>query len=85
MIIDITGIRLVPGNGGRDCPGNGEHQGIERACDECDYALCCLEDRSDSCPDCRDLSCPHSPCCRLFWQELADWFKRRAARKRLGL
>ncbi len=24
MIIDITGIELIPANGGRDCPGNGE-------------------------------------------------------------
>ena len=23
--IDITGIELIPGNGGKDCPGNGEH------------------------------------------------------------
>lgn len=23
--IDITGIRLVPGNSGDSCPGNGEH------------------------------------------------------------
>ena len=25
MIIDVTGIILVPGNDGIDCPGNGEH------------------------------------------------------------
>ena len=25
MIIDITGIELIPGNGGKDCPGNGEN------------------------------------------------------------
>ena len=24
MIVDITGIILIPGNGGKDCPGNGE-------------------------------------------------------------
>ena len=25
MIIDVTGIELIPGNNGEDCPGNGEH------------------------------------------------------------
>ena len=25
--IDITGIELIPGNCGKDCPGNGEHTG----------------------------------------------------------
>ena len=25
MIIDVTGIELIPGNNGADCPGNGEH------------------------------------------------------------
>ena len=30
MLLDVTGVVLVPGNGGRDCPGNGEHDGIER-------------------------------------------------------
>lgn len=23
MIVNVTGIELIPGNGGRDCPGNG--------------------------------------------------------------
>ena len=40
-------ITLVPGNGGKDCPGNGEHHDkdgnlIECQCDECDYLLLCL-------------------------------------------
>ncbi|MCL2299194.1 MAG: hypothetical protein FWC27_03495 [Firmicutes bacterium] len=26
---------LIPGNEGRDCPGNWEE------CDECDYLMCC--------------------------------------------
>ena len=48
MIIDITGIELTPGNGGKDCLGNGEHVDekgnlIECCCDECDYLICCLE------------------------------------------
>ena len=41
MIIDITGIELIPGNNGNDCPGNGEHydkkgKRIDCCCDECD-------------------------------------------------
>ncbi len=59
MIIDITGTILIPGNMGRDCPGNGE-QG-ECCCEECDYMLCCLEDHSmDTCKTCTDSHCPHT-------------------------
>lgn len=41
MIIDITGIELIPGNNGNDCPGNEEHydkngKRIDCCCDECD-------------------------------------------------
>lgn len=62
MIIDITGTVLIPGNLGRDCPGNGEHTGIECCCNECDYLLCCLEDHDSSdCKQCQDRKCPHSP------------------------
>ena len=46
MITDITGIVLIPGNGGANCPGNGAHIDpngnlIACCCDECDYMLCC--------------------------------------------
>lgn len=49
MIIDVTGIELIPSNGGVDCPGNGEHKDekgnyIECCCDECDYFLFCYEE-----------------------------------------
>ena len=48
MIIDVTGIVLTPGNGGKDCLGDGEHTDekgnrIECCCDECDYLQYCLE------------------------------------------
>ena len=47
MLVDIAQerkISLVPGNEGRDCPGNWE------LCDECDYLMCCFEsDRCDRC------------------------------------
>lgn len=64
MIIDITGIELIPGNNGNDCPGNGEHYDkngnrIECCCDECDYMLCCLESHGkENCKICSDSKCP---------------------------
>ena len=62
MITDVTGIILIPGNQGENCPGNGANPAIECCCDECDYMLCCLEDDgSDRCIQCRDRECPHSP------------------------
>lgn len=62
MIIDITGTILTPGNLGNDCLGNGEHEGIECCCDECDYMLCCLGGRYPTeCQQCEDQDCPHSP------------------------
>lgn len=62
MIIDITGTILIPGNIGRNCPGNGECPGIECCCNECDYMLCCLEDHDPSdCMQCQDRACPHAP------------------------
>ena len=48
---------LLPGNEGNDCPSNGEH-GIECACDECDYALCCLPNAKNDCGTCPVRSCP---------------------------
>ena len=59
MIIDVTGVVLMPGNGGKDCLGNGEHPGIECCCDECDYMQCCLENKDNwRCIGCKDMSCP---------------------------
>ena len=59
MITDITGIVLTPGNGGKECLGNGEHPGIECCCDECDYMRCCLTERAaDACLSCKDPDCP---------------------------
>ena len=63
MITDVTGIILTLGNGGEDCPGNGQGtdwQGnaIECCCDECDYLLCCIEDVD--CAHCADAYCPRA-------------------------
>lgn len=33
--------KLIPGNGGKNCPHNGYGK-KECACDECDYFLCCF-------------------------------------------
>ena len=66
MIIDITGIELIPGDNGKNCPGNGKQVdalglAIECCCDECDYFLCCSETHSDEeCRDCLDKNCPNS-------------------------
>ena len=50
MIIDVTGIILMPGNQGKDCPGNGANPAIECCCDECDYMLCCFDtEHPDQC------------------------------------
>ena len=40
-------VSLIPGNRGKDCPGNGSHFDkygnlIECCCDECDFMLCCF-------------------------------------------
>ena len=56
MIVDITGVVLIPGNQGRECPGNGEDPNAECCCDECDYLRCCYV--SQDCEDCRDPFCP---------------------------
>ena len=66
MIIDVTGIELIPGNQGKNCPGNGLHrdpwgQSIECCCDECNYALCCTEShQEEDCFACLDPFCPHA-------------------------
>ena len=63
MIMDGTGIELVPGNMGVDCPGNGEYG--ECCCDECDYMMCCLADhQAELCLECVDRYCP-----RVEWLE----------------
>lgn len=60
MIIDITGIELIPGNHGKDCPGNGLN-GNECCCDECDYLCCCMEHfRKQPCSECVHIECPRN-------------------------
>ena len=53
MFVDISGVPLIPGNGGRDCPGNGADPQIECCCDECDYMMLCFE---NMCKDEDDIS-----------------------------
>ena len=60
MIIDITGIELIPGNHGKDCPGNGEN-GNECCCDECNYLCCCTEYfKKQDCKTCVLTECPRN-------------------------
>lgn len=40
------GPELVPSPGGRDCPANGEHEGVELGCDECGHFLTCFAEYS---------------------------------------
>ena len=59
MIMDVTGIVLIPGNFGEDCPGNGETTEMECCCDECDYMICCILDRwMERCKECGNTDCP---------------------------
>jgi len=62
MIIDVKGTVLTPKNNGQACLGNGEHEGIECCCDECDFMLCCFpeyEKKPTSCEECKNLECPN--------------------------
>ena len=64
MIIDITGIELVPGKCGDECPGSWEFAGLDCCCDECDYMRCCQEDHDPGeCRTCVDKDCPRPPNC----------------------
>lgn len=59
MLRDVTGYSLIPGNQGKDCPANGTNPEVECCCDECDYLLCCVDERfPDVCDDCKDADCP---------------------------
>lgn len=41
MIVDTTGTILIPGNLGKDCPGNGQH------CDDSGIPIeCCYDEGS---------------------------------------
>jgi len=58
MIIDITGTEIIPGNHGKDCLGNGEHNGFECCCDSCSYLMCCMnEDYREYCEICGESDC----------------------------
>ena len=59
MVVDVTGIKLTPGNHWKDCLGNGKHAGVKCCCDECDYMMCCVsDDFPDICISCNDVNCP---------------------------
>ncbi len=64
MCLSDLHIRLMPGNGGNDCPGNGKHIGqnglvLECCCDECNYYLCCYgQSTLKNCGQCKMPGCP---------------------------
>ncbi len=65
--IKFTREKLIPGNGGKDCPHNG--YGKKCACDECDWFLCCFpEYAKNSRIDCKacDTPCPRKSRAKLF-------------------
>jgi len=52
MTVEITKAGMIPGNHGKDGPGNGKHRDengnvIECCCDECDYLSRCFPTMSD--------------------------------------
>ena len=61
--------KLMPGNGGRDCPHNGYGKKY-CACDECDWFLCCFPEyekkRKIDCIDC-NTPCPRKKRSKWFW------------------
>ena len=64
MKVLIGEYELMPGNMGKDCPGNGEYvdkngNPIEMGCDGCDYLMCCLVKLWEyRCEVCTKSSCP---------------------------
>lgn len=42
MVDPYTGILLTPSFHGEQCLGDGEHEGYECCCDECNYYLICF-------------------------------------------
>ena len=38
------GVELTPSPNGERCLGNGQHEGVECQCDECDYYQMCFPD-----------------------------------------
>jgi len=58
MIIDITGIELIPGKQSKYFPGN---KGDICCCDECDYLLCCTTKHNIiRCIACESEECPRA-------------------------
>ncbi len=66
MFIDVTGVKLIPGNNGDNCPGNGETfdengELIGMCCDECNFLMCCLPGHDKKkCIVCKRNECPRA-------------------------
>lgn len=85
MIKDVSGIELIPGNMGKNCPGNGNYFNdlgeIIICCDECDYLICCSDaNNKKNCRRCNDTNCPHSRMNKKFLKILKKVLTKRFIR-----
>ena len=61
MLSEVTNSMMRPSENGVNCLGNGEHEGYELSCDNCDFYLCCYEvrgfdrPRREDCGGCRHI------------------------------
>ena len=61
LIAGVTGIILMPGNQGKDCPGNSANPAVSCCCDECDSMLYCFDTEYPSqCSTCKDCYRPRA-------------------------
>lgn len=61
MLIHENGTILIPGNSGRECPGNGTFHTLDgtpipRGCGTCAFYACCHAPAH--CHTCTNLDCP---------------------------
>lgn len=76
MIIDeITGLELIPGRMGKNCPGNSkfmdEYGNYIDCCNECDYGWCCYDkQKMMECLVCIDADCPRLEKVRKKFQKI---------------
>ncbi len=72
----IRKLRILPGNLGRDCPGNGMHHNGRKGkfwclCEECDYMMCCLEEHDEKeCETCMDEQCVRAKNKKHFFEKM---------------
>ena len=71
MLKDMSDIKLIPGDMGRNCPGNGENGEYECFCDECDYMLCCTAQHDvKQCESCDRKECKNNKNIKMSLDEI---------------